>query len=103
MAITTIWERGSLDTQRNCHVFRWGSQYNMVKRLLEQEKAIYKVLMEDRKTVGLVLSEDTLIVMEAIVKGLQKVSSLTDLLSGKFDGNKESFVICLIRSLLYFV
>lgn len=55
----------------------------MIQRILEQEKAIYEVLKDDRKTSKLILDDETLDVLHAVVDGLEKVATLTDLLSGK--------------------
>lgn len=56
----------------------------MIKRILEQEKAIVKVLSEDRNSLSLIPSGNQITILEDVVKALEKVSLLTDLLSGMF-------------------
>lgn len=62
---------------------RWGSRHAMVARVLEQEKAISKVLSADRKTRHLAPSWQDIEVLESIHKALNPLVEFTDALSGE--------------------
>lgn len=47
---------------------RWGSRQKMIQRVLEQERAISRILMTDRKTRNLVLRWQDVEVLEAVNK-----------------------------------
>lgn len=53
-----------------------------VARYLEQEKAVRFVLANDRKSSQLILTDDQVKVLEAVIEALEPVSALTDMLSG---------------------
>ena len=77
---------------------RWGSTYDMVQRILEQQQAISAVLLEDRKSWCLMLNDRDVTVLEEFVKVVKPLSVLTDALSG------EKEVTCsAIRPLLHHV
>ena len=77
---------------------RWNSTYNMVERILEEQQALPAVLLEDRKSWCLMLSDADVTVLEKLVELLKPLSYLTDALSG------EKEVTCsAIRPLLQHV
>ena len=55
----------------------------MVERILEQQQALSAVLLEDRKSWCLMLSDVDVTVLEKLVKLLKPLSYLTDALSGE--------------------
>ncbi|KAI2642406.1 E3 SUMO-protein ligase ZBED1 [Labeo rohita] len=62
---------------------RWGSRLEMVERVLEQERALAKVLSADKKTRPLVLTWQDIEVLEAIQRALRPLQDFTDALSGE--------------------
>lgn len=62
---------------------RWGSRLQMIERVLEQERALAKVLSADKKTRSLVLTWQDIEVLEAIQKALKPLQDFTDALSGE--------------------
>lgn len=62
---------------------RWGSTQRMIGRVLEQEKAIRKVLGSDRKTSHLVPTWQDLDVLESLNAALNPLSDFTDMLSAE--------------------
>ncbi|XP_049337568.1 E3 SUMO-protein ligase ZBED1-like [Astyanax mexicanus] len=62
---------------------RWGSRQKMVGRLIEQEKAIVKVLSTDKKTRHLVPTWQDVDILESVHKALSPLVSFTDALSGE--------------------
>ena len=62
---------------------RWGSRHAMIARVLEQEKAISKVLSADRQTRHLALSWQDIEVLESVHKALNQLVEFTDALSGE--------------------
>ncbi|RXN16574.1 zinc finger BED domain-containing 1-like protein [Labeo rohita] len=62
---------------------RWGSRLEMVERVLEQERALAKVLSADKKTRSLVLTWQDIEVLEAIQRALRPLQDFTDALSGQ--------------------
>ena len=62
---------------------RWGSTQKMIGRVLEQEKAIRKVLGGDRKTSHLVPTWQDLDVLESLNSILAPLSDFTDMLSAE--------------------
>ncbi|XP_028825346.1 uncharacterized protein LOC114784255 [Denticeps clupeoides] len=60
---------------------RWGSRVLMINRILEQQKALHKVLSEDRNTRHLILGYQDLDVQESVSKALGPLLELTDALS----------------------
>lgn len=62
---------------------RWGSRLLMIERILEQERAITKVLSSDKKTRHLLLTWQDLEVLEAVQKALKPLQEFTDALSGE--------------------
>lgn len=55
----------------------------MVERVLEQERALAKVLSADKKTRPLVLTWQDIEVLEAIQRALKPLQDFTDALSGE--------------------
>ncbi|XP_016340495.1 zinc finger BED domain-containing protein 1-like [Sinocyclocheilus anshuiensis] len=62
---------------------RWGSRHAMIARVLEQEKAIAKVLSADKKTRHLAPSWQDIDVLESVCKALNPLADFTDALSGE--------------------
>lgn len=62
---------------------RWGSRLQMIERVLEQERALAKVLSADKKTRPLVLTWQDIEVLEAIQRALKPLHDFTDALSGE--------------------
>ena len=62
---------------------RWGSTQKMIARVLEQEKAIRKVLSDDRKTTHLIPTWQDIDVLESIQAALGPLADFTDMLSGE--------------------
>ena len=62
---------------------RWGSTYDMVSRIVEQQQAICAVLAEDRKNWYRMPSDTEFAVLETVVSVLKPLSTLTDALSGE--------------------
>ena len=61
----------------------WGSTQKMIARVLEQEKAIHKVLSDDRKTAHLIPTWQDIDVLESIQAALGPLADFTDMLSGE--------------------
>uniref|UniRef100_G3N6T0 HAT C-terminal dimerisation domain-containing protein n=2 Tax=Gasterosteus aculeatus TaxID=69293 RepID=G3N6T0_GASAC len=57
---------------------RWESRQQMIERVLEQERALSKVLSEDKKTRYLVPTRQDLEVLEAVQKVLKPLQDFTD-------------------------
>ena len=64
-------------------VTRWGSTYDMIARILEQQQAISSVLAEDRKNWHKMPTDAEFSTMETVVDVLKPLSLLTDALSGE--------------------
>ena len=62
---------------------RWGSSYDMITRVLEQQQALSAVLAEHRESWHLMPSNDDISVLEMVVEVLKPLSVLTDALSGE--------------------
>ncbi|KAJ8263828.1 hypothetical protein GJAV_G00141760 [Gymnothorax javanicus] len=62
---------------------RWGSRQQMMERVLEQDRALAKVLSGDKKTRHLVPTWQDLKVLEAVQKVLKPLQEFTDALSGE--------------------
>ncbi|XP_076734617.1 E3 SUMO-protein ligase ZBED1-like [Maylandia zebra] len=62
---------------------RWGSRLLMIERVLEQERALSKVLSVDMKTRPLVPTWQDIEVLEAVQKALKPCQDFTDALSGE--------------------
>lgn len=62
---------------------RWGSRLQMVERVLEQERALSKVLSADKKTRLIVLKWQDIEVLEAVQRALKPLQEFTDALSGE--------------------
>ena len=62
---------------------RWGSTQKMIARVLEQEKAIRKVLSDDWKTAHLIPTWQDIDVLESIQAALGPLADFTDMLSGE--------------------
>ena len=62
---------------------RWGSTYDMVARIIEQQQAICAVLAEDRKNWHRMPSDVDFSVLETVYTMLKPLSTLTDALSGE--------------------
>ncbi|XP_059410212.1 E3 SUMO-protein ligase ZBED1-like [Carassius carassius] len=62
---------------------RWGSRQQMVKRVLEQKRAITEVLSKDKKTRPLVPNWQDVDVLESIDAALSPLLEFTDALSGE--------------------
>ena len=76
-------------------VTRWGSTYEMLARILEQQQAICAVLAEDRKNWHLMPSDLEFTVLEAVVSVLKPLHVFTDALAGE-----KHITISAIRPLL---
>ena len=64
-------------------VTRWGSTYDMVKWILEQQQALSAVFAEDRKLWHLMPSNAEFSTLEVVFDILKPLSVLTDALSGE--------------------
>ena len=62
---------------------RWGSMQKMVSRILEQQKAIHRVLHDDRKYRHLVPTWQDVDVLESLDAALGTLSDFTDMLSAE--------------------
>ncbi|XP_060776792.1 E3 SUMO-protein ligase ZBED1-like [Neoarius graeffei] len=62
---------------------RWGSRHAMIARVLEQEKAIAKVLSADRKSRHLTPTWQDIEVLESVHKALNPLADFIDALSGE--------------------
>ena len=62
---------------------RWGSTYNIVSQIVEQQQAICAVLAEDRKDWHRMPSENEFSTLESLVEVLKPLSVFTDALSGE--------------------
>ena len=60
----------------------WGAKYTGMTRIREQESAIWRVRMQDRKASHLVTSWQDVDILESVVKALEPISAFTDMLSG---------------------
>lgn len=76
---------------------RWGSTYEMVSRIVEQQQALSAVLAEDRKNWCKMPSNAAFSVMETVVEVLKPLSYLTDALSGEKEVT-ASAVIPLLKT-----
>ena len=56
----------------------------MIKRFLEQEPAIRRVLSADYKNTALLIGPDQLSQLKAVMLVLERLEPLTDMLSGTF-------------------
>ena len=64
-------------------VTRWGSTFNMMDRIIEQQQAINAVLIDDRKNWHHMLSDSDFSVLENVCSVLKPLAVLTDGLSGE--------------------
>ena len=62
---------------------RWGSTFDMVARIVEQQQAVSAVLAEDRKNWYRMPTDAEFSTLESIVEVLKPLSFLTDALSGE--------------------
>ena len=62
---------------------RWGSQYKMISRILEQDAAIRMVLSDDRKSTHLIPTWQDTMVLESVNAALSPVAEFTDFMSGE--------------------
>ena len=62
---------------------RWGSTFEMVARIIEQQQAICAVLADNRKSWCKMPSEDEFTTLEDMAKVLEPLSYFTDALSGE--------------------
>ena len=62
---------------------RWGSTFEMVARIIEQQQAICAVLADDCKSWCKMPSEDEFTMLEDMAKVLEPLSYFTDALSGE--------------------
>ena len=76
-------------------VTRWGSTYEMLARILEQQQAICAVLAEDRKNWHRMPSDVEFTVLEAVPSVLKPLHVFTDALAGE-----KHITILPIRPLL---
>ena len=72
----------------------WGSTYQMVARLLEQQQAICAVLADDRKTWNNVSTDEEISTLEILKELLEKVFYLTNALAAEKEVTASS--ICSI-------
>ena len=61
----------------------WGSTFNMMDRIIEQQQAINAVLIDDRKNWHHMLSDSDFSVLENVCSVLKPLAVLTDGLSGE--------------------
>ena len=61
---------------------RWGSTYNMIERILEQQQAVSAVLAEDHKSY-IMPTDAQFSVLEKLAKVLEPLHFLTDALAGE--------------------
>ncbi|XP_071845740.1 E3 SUMO-protein ligase ZBED1-like [Apostichopus japonicus] len=64
-------------------VTRWGSRYDMIKRLLDHDEAVRRVLAMDPKTSHLLPTWQDMDVLKSICSALEQVSKFTDMISGE--------------------
>ena len=64
-------------------VTRWGSTYEMLERVIEQQQAISAVLAEDRKNWHRMPTDSEWSALESVVEVLKPLPYLTDALSGE--------------------
>ena len=62
---------------------RWGSVFDMINRILEQQEPIRVVLASDRRTAHLVPTWQDMDVLESVVAVLSPLREFTDLLAGE--------------------
>ena len=62
-------------------VTRWGSTFEMISRILEQQQALSAVLAEDRKNWHRMINDNELSVLETVYDILKPLSYLTDALA----------------------
>ena len=62
---------------------RWGSTYNMIERILEQQQAVSAVLAEDRKSWHIMPTDAQFSVLEKLAIVLEPLHFLTDALAGE--------------------
>lgn len=62
---------------------QWGTKQKMVERILEQEQAIARVLVSDRKQQHLILKWQDKEVLTSLQESLKPVADFTDILSGE--------------------
>ena len=74
---------------------RWGSTFEMVSRIIEQQQAVCAVLADDRKCWSKMPSEDEFTTLEDMVKVLEPLSYFTDALSGE-----QHVTVSAVRPLL---
>lgn len=75
---------------------RWGSRQQMISRVLEQERALTKVLSADKKSRHLVPTWQDIEVLEAVQKALKPLQDFTDALSGE-----EYVTLSYVRPVLH--
>ena len=79
-------------------VTRWGSTYNMVSRIVEQQQAICAVLAEDRKDWHRMPSESEFTTLESLVEVLKPLSIFTDALFGE-----KHVTVSALRPLIHYL
>ena len=62
-------------------VTRWGSIFDMISRILEQQQALSAVLAEDKKNWHRMINDTDLSVLETVSDILKPLSYLTDALA----------------------
>ena len=62
---------------------RWGSTYDMLARVVEQQQAISAVLAEDKKDWHRMPTDSDFTIFESVIEVLKPLSFLTDALSGE--------------------
>jgi hypothetical protein len=77
---------------------RWGSTYEMLDRIIEQQQAICAVLAEDRKTWNSMPSDEEISVLETVKDVLENVFYLTDALAGEKEVTASS-ICCILAHL----
>ena len=75
---------------------RWGSTYEMVSRIVEQQQAVSAVLVEDRKYWNKIPTDHEFTVLETLVEVLGNVSYLTDALAGEQEVT-ISALLCILK------
>ena len=76
---------------------RWGSVYEMIDRVIEQQQAISAVIAEDRKYWYAMPTDDELNVLEKVLEVLKNVYYLTDALAGEKEVTVSSLRCILVH------
>lgn len=81
----------------------WGSRLLMIDRVLEQERALAKILSADKKTRPLVFTWQDIRVLEAVQKALKPLQDFTDTLSGEEYVTLSYVILFILLNIASFV